>query len=327
MGTRPTTRLRRAVMAGGELPVALVGVHNALVSRLAERAGFDGGWASSLEVSAVHGLPDRNLLGFAEMLAASRSIAAASDLPLVVDADNGYGTVETWIRAVRDFSGSGIAGVCVEDSAFPKRNSFLGGGPRDLEDVESFAEKIAEARRATLDPDFLVIARTEALIAQEGMDAALARAVRYADAGADLVLLHTRQKDGGEALEVARRWTHPAPLVSIPTAYPHISLRALGRLGYRMAIYANQLLRATVSTLDQTLAALRSGEGLTQLERRIAPMAELLDLSEDFRRTGPPGQPADQPAQAADRPVQAADRPVQAADRPVEAAGRTGQPV
>lgn len=280
---RPATRLRDAVTGGGDLPVALVGVHNALVSRLAERAGFDGGWLSSLEVSAVHGLPDRNLLGFAEMLSAARSIAAASDLPLVVDADNGYGTIETTVRAVREFSASGIAGVCIEDSAFPKRNSFLGSGARDLEPVDEFAEKIARAKQAVQDPDFQVIARTEALIAGEGMDAGLARGVRYAESGADLVLLHTRVKDGSEAIEVARRWTHPTPLVSIPTAYPHISARALGRLGYRLMIYANQLLRASVWSIEQALATLRSGDGMTQLERRIVPMGELLELSEDFR--------------------------------------------
>lgn len=277
------TRLRHAVMTGSELPVALVGVHNPLVSRLAERAGFDGGWLSSLEMSAVHGLPDRNLLGFAEMLAAARSIAAASDLPLVVDADNGYGTNETAVRAVRELSGSGIAGACIEDSAFPKRNSFLGAGARDLEEPEEFAEKIADVAGARVDPDFLLIARTEALIAQEGMDSAIARATRYAEAGADMVLLHTRLKDASEAIEVARQWTSPTPLVTVPTAFPHLSLRALGRLGYSMAIYANQLLRATVWGVEQALASIRSGEGAEQLERRIIPMGTLLEISEDFR--------------------------------------------
>jgi len=270
-------------MAGGPLPVALVGVHNALVSRLAERAGFDGGWVSSLEISAVHGLPDRNLLGFAEMLAVARSMAAGSDLPLVVDADNGYGTLETTVRAVRELSGSGIAGMCIEDNTFPKRNSFLAGGARDLEDPAEFAEKIGYAKKVQLDPDFLVIARTEALIAGEGMDAALDRGTCYADAGADLVLLHSRIQDGSEAVAAARRWTHPTPLIIIPTAFPHLSLRTLGRLGFRMAIYANQLLRATVWSVEQALAAIRSGEGVDQLERRIVPMAELLELSEDFR--------------------------------------------
>ncbi|HEY7147276.1 MAG TPA: isocitrate lyase/phosphoenolpyruvate mutase family protein [Streptosporangiaceae bacterium] len=286
MTMRATTRLREAVQDRTDMPVTLVGVHNALVSRLAERAGFDGGWVSSLEISAVHGLPDRNLLGFAEMCGAARSIALASDLPLVVDADNGYGTLETTVRAVRELSGSGIAGVCIEDNAFPKRNSFLSGGTRDLEEPGEFAAKIRHAKRAQLDPDFLIIARTEALIAGEGMDAALARAASYADAGADLILVHSRAADGAEAVEVARRWAHEVPLVSIPTAFPQLSLRTLGRLGYRMAIYANQLLRATVWGIDQALAQLRSGDGLAHLDRRIVPMNELLELSEDFRAVG-----------------------------------------
>lgn len=287
MESRASTRLRRAVLDGGALPAVLVGVHNALVSRLAERAGFDGGWLSSLEISAVHGLPDRNLLGFAEMRGVARSIAAASDLPLVVDADNGYGTLETTARAVRELSGSGIAGVCVEDNCFPKRNSFLPGGARDLEEPAEFAEKIAYAKKVQVDPDFLVIARTEALIAGEGMAAALERGTCYADAGADLVLLHSRVSDGSEAVDAARRWNHPTPLIIIPTAFPHLSLRMLGRLGYRMAIYANQLLRASVWSIEQALAAIRSGEGVDQLERRIVPMSALLELSEDFRQVVP----------------------------------------
>jgi|HubBroStandDraft_1064217.scaffolds.fasta_scaffold69080_3 phosphoenolpyruvate phosphomutase len=277
------TRLREAVQSGSELPVTLVGVHNALVGRLAERAGFDGGWVSSLEISAVHGLPDRNLLGFAEMCNAARSIALACDLPLVVDADNGYGTLETLTRAIREFSGSGIAGVCVEDNCFPKRNSFLVGGSRNLEEPEEFARKISHAKQAQRDPDFMIIARTEALIAGDGMEAALARAACYADAGADLILMHSRVADGSEAIETARLWDHRVPLVTVPTAFPQLSLRTLGRLGYRMAIYANQLLRATVWGIDQTLAQLRSGEGLAHLDRRIVPMNELLELSEDFR--------------------------------------------
>jgi phosphoenolpyruvate phosphomutase len=276
-------RLRYAVSAAGDLPVVLVGVHNALVGRLAARAGFDGGWVSSLEVSAVHGLPDRNLLGLAEMLAAARSIAMATELPLVVDVDNGYGSAEATARAVREFGRSGIAGICIEDNAFPKRNSFLGDGARALEEPQAFAEKIALAKRAQVDPDFLVIARTEALIAKEGMESGLRRAALYAEAGADLVLLHSSVRDGREAMEVARRWALPVPLVSIPTAFPHLSLRTLGRLGFRMAIYANHLLRASIWSIEQALASMRSGEGLAQLERRIVPMNELLELSEDFR--------------------------------------------
>jgi phosphoenolpyruvate phosphomutase len=283
--TRASTRLRTAIADGGDLPVALVGVHNALVSRLAHRAGFDAGWVSSLEVSAVHGLPDRNLLGLAEMLDAARSMAVSSELPLVVDADNGYGTVEATVRAIREMSASGIAGVCLEDNAFPKRNSFLPGGLRELEEPEEFASKIAHAKAAQVDPDFIVIARSEALIAGAGIDDALARGVRYADAGADLVLLHSRMADGREAVDVASRWDHPTPLVSIPTAFPHMSLRMLGRLGYRLVIYANQLLRASVWSMEQALASLRSGEGVGQLERRIVPMDDLLDLSEQFRST------------------------------------------
>jgi phosphoenolpyruvate phosphomutase len=283
MTMRATTRLRQAVQAKSDMPVTLVGVHNALVSRLADRAGFDGGWVSSLEMSAVHGLPDRNLLGFAEMCGAARSIAQACDLPLVVDADNGYGTLETTVRAVREFSSSGIAGMCMEDNCFPKRNSFLAGGSRDLETPDEFATKIRHAKRSQRDPDFMVIARTEALIAGEGMDAALARGEQYADAGADMILLHTRVTDGSEAIEVARRWKVETPLVTIPTAFPQISTLTLGKMGYRLAIYANQLLRASVWSIDQTLALLRSGEGLAHLDTRIVPMAELLELSEDFR--------------------------------------------
>lgn len=265
------------------MPVAVVGVHNSLVCRLAAQSGFEAGWVSSLEMSAVHGLPDRNLLGLAEMVSAARSMALASDLPLIVDADNGYGTLETTARAIREFCRSEVAAACIEDSSFPKRNSFLGSGARDLEPVDEFARKITTAKEAQTDPDFLVIARTESLIAGEGLPAALERASRYADAGADLVLIHSRRSDGREAIDVARAWDRDTPLLTIPTAFPHLSLEALGRLGYRVAIYANQLLRASMWGVSEALAALRSGTGGPHLETRIASMTELLGITEDFR--------------------------------------------
>lgn len=264
-----------------EPPAALIGVHNALVSRLACKAGFDGGWVSSLEISAVLGLPDRNIVGVSEMVSVARSMTVNADLPLLVDIDNGYGCNQGAARAVRELGCIGVAGVCIEDNAFPKRNSFLDEGQRALEEGCDFARRIERAAAARVDPDFLLVARTEALIAGLGMDAAIERARCYADAGADVVLVHSRRPDGAEAIELAGRWTESTPLMCVPTAFPHLSLQVLGSLGYRLVVYANHLLRASVWNMESILASIRRGE-IQDLDDRIVSMGHMLELTEEI---------------------------------------------
>lgn len=257
----------------------MVGVHHAAAARLAMAAGFDACWVSSLEVSTAMGLADQNLIGSAEMGAVAYRIGLAADLPVIVDADNGYGSAPAMRRAARELAALDIAGMCVEDSRFPKRNSFDPDHDGELVDPAEFAARLGETRQMLGDSPFILMARTEALIAGHSVDQAIERAIGYAEVGADLIVVHSKDPSGEQAVQVAKSWPLETPLVSIPTAFPQLPPEELGMLGYRVVIYANQLLRASVAGMRRTLELLRVGRAAA-LEGEIAPMADLLRLSQ-----------------------------------------------
>lgn len=272
-------RLAAAIELHDDRPVLMVGVHNALAAQLAERAGFVAGWISSFEVSAALGIPDRNLIGCAEMAEAARRVTMATDLPVLVDADNGYGSAIAMQRAAHELALSNVAGMCVEDSLFPKRNSFDPARDDALADAAEFADRIAATKQCVSDTPFLLVGRTEALIAGQNVESALERAARYADAGADLVVVHSKDPSGKQAVEVAAGWRRPTPLVTIPTAFPHMSPRELALLGYRVVIYANHLLRASATGMCAALVELSAGNPAA-LDANILSMQEIFRLTE-----------------------------------------------
>src|SRR5262244_782365 len=145
-------------------PIVLAGAHDGLSARLVEEAGFDGVWASGFEISASHAVPDASILTMSEMLDASRRMTDAIAIPVVADADTGFGNAINAIRTVQAFERAGIAGLCIEDNVFPKRCSFYPGVKRLLTDIDEQALKIGAAVGARATPEFVVIARTEALI-------------------------------------------------------------------------------------------------------------------------------------------------------------------
>src|SRR5215470_18576905 len=210
-------RLRQSLP---EHPVLLAaGAHDALSAKLAEEAGFDAIWASGFGISAVQAVPDANILTLTETLDAVRRIVDAVGIPVVADCDNGYGNAINVMRTASEFERAGAGGICIEDNEFPKRCSFYAGVKRDLVPAEEHARKIEAATAARQDPGFHVIARTEALIAGLGMDEALHRARAYADAGADAVLVHSKEHDFGELRRFAERWrvvgSPDVPLVAV----------------------------------------------------------------------------------------------------------------
>ncbi|MGW4687679.1 isocitrate lyase/phosphoenolpyruvate mutase family protein [Streptomyces sp. NPDC004244] len=260
----------------------IVGSRDALTALLVEEAGFDGLWASSFEISASRALPDLGLLTMSELLEASSHVNAATSLPLLADCDTGFGGNINVVRAVDMFEAAGIAGICLEDKVFPKRNSFLGGG-QNLEDPAEFAGRIQAAVRARSGSDFTVVARVEALIAGAGLDEALRRAHLYADAGADAVLIHSKKEEPGEILDFLRAWQGRRPVVVVPTTYPHWDLAEAEEAGVSMVIYANHALRASVSAMRGVLSEIRVAGGTGGVEDTIAPMKELFGLTQVSR--------------------------------------------
>ena len=273
----PMATLRELLARDG--PITLIGAHSAVSARLGARAGFDGIWASGFEISAARGVPDANFLTMTEALAAARELADAVSIPVVADCDNGFGNAINVIRTVREYESAGVAAICIEDNVFPKRCSFYGGVRRELVPKEEHAGKIRACKAAQRTAEFVVIARTEALIAGWGQNEALARAHLYADAGADMVLVHSKSKAFDELRELASHWGRAVPLVVVPTIFSHTSVDECHAAGFKMVIFANQGLRASVAAMAETFAAIRAAGRASVVEDRIATLPQIYDLS------------------------------------------------
>jgi phosphoenolpyruvate phosphomutase len=258
--------------------VLAAGAHDALSAKLAEEAGFDAIWASGFGISAVQAVPDANILTLTETLEAVRRIVDAVDVPVIADCDNGYGNAINVMRTAAEFERAGAAGICIEDNEFPKRCSFYAGVKRELVPAEEHARKVEAATAARQDPGFLVIARTEALIVGLGMDDALRRARAYADAGADAILVHSKARDFNELRAFASRWDRAAPLVAVPTTYGDVTTGELGAAGFRMAIFANQALRASIVAMRDVLRELRTAGRTASVDGRIASLEDVYAL-------------------------------------------------
>ncbi len=272
-----TTQLQTLLKRSG--PALVLGAHDALSAKLGEEAGFDAVWASGFCISAVNALPDANILTMSETLDAVRHMSDAVDIPVLADCDNGFGNAINVMRTVAEYERAGAAGICIEDNIFPKRCSFYAGVQRELVSIEEHARKIQAAKAARRDPDFVVIARTEAFIAGWGKQEALSRAHAYADAGADAILIHSKAATFEEELkEFAASWDDPCPLVSVPTTYADVTAQDLSAAGFQLVIFANQTLRAAVTAMRQVLTTLRREERPAAVDEQIVTLPEIYDL-------------------------------------------------
>lgn len=281
---RKTTRLRRVLNSSGT--ALFCGTADGLSAGLAEEAGFAGLWASGFCISATKKIPDVGLLTMTEHLAASREIDRASSLPVIADVDDGFGDVVNVTRTVREYEAEGIAGICLEDQTHPKRCSFYRGVRRGLLSTDDFCAKVAAAVEARRDPDFVVIARTEALIAGQSLEEALARGRAYARAGADAVLIHSKDESPFSILSFGDAWNLEVPLIAVPTTYPRVSISDLTERGFKIAIFANQGLRARVRAEGEVLRRVVRERSAARVEEEIASLSEifrLVDLEEVLR--------------------------------------------
>ena len=257
--------------------IRLIGAHNALGARMAERAGFDGVWSSSFEISASYAVPDASIITQSEHLAAAQTMCRAVGVPVVADCDTGYGDGFQFAHAVRRFEAAGVAGVCIEDKQFPKLNSFA-PGKQELVSIDEFVAKLRAGKQAQRNPDFVIIARVEALIAGYSPDEALARARAYADAGADAVLIHSKSPTMDELAGVARAWDRAVPLVSVPTSYYRATVEQLAALGVKMVIYANHGLRCALQAMEQAYAEILRSGSTALIEERLWSMKAIFEL-------------------------------------------------
>ena len=256
----------------------VAGAHNGLTARLAQQAGFDAVWASGLEISAAHGLPDVSLLGLAEYLAGATTMQQAVDLPVVADCDTGFGGTLNAVFTMLRYESAGVAAVCIEDKVFPKRNSFVNSG-HELLDADEFGQKVTAAKAAQIHPETVLIARTEAFVCGFGVDEALRRCHTYVDAGADAVLVHSKSVESAEVISFMRRWDHRAPVVLVPTTYSSFSVAEAEEAGVAMVIYANQGMRATIKAVQDTWATVLADGTCASVEPKIATVKEIFELA------------------------------------------------
>jgi len=271
----PGHRLRDTWKAS---PIAVPGVFNALVGRMAERLGFQAVYLSGAALSASLALPDVGLLTLTEFVEAARSIASATRLPLLCDADTGFGEALNVERTVRLFEQAGVAGIHLEDQQLPKRCGHLSG--KQLVQAEVMAAKVRAAVLSRRDADFVVVARTDAR-GVAGFDEAVRRARLYVAAGADAIFpeaLESRDEFASFAQALA-----PVPLLANMTEFgrsPSLDFAELAELGYRLVLYPVTTLRAALRAAQTALAdILGKGHQREQLGRMMtrAELYELLD--------------------------------------------------
>lgn len=262
----------------GARPLIVAGAHDGLSARIAERAGFNGLWAGGFGICASKCLPDVGVISMSEHLLASAAMHEATTVPVIADVDDGFGDAVNVVRTVRAYEAAGIAAVCIEDNQHPKRNSLYAGFDRQLVDADLFARKIAAAVASRRDPAFVVIARTEALVAGLGMDEARRRAHAYARAGADMVLVHSRASTADEVLEFGRRWEIDVPLAAVPSTYPAVTAEELFAAGYRLIVFANQGLRAAARAMDRAYRVMVDAGTLAAVEDTVSPLREIFAL-------------------------------------------------
>lgn len=257
----------------------IMAAHSPLSAILAEEAGFDGLWASGFELSALHGLADMSLISMTQHLDTLRAIAGRTTLPIIADIDTGYGNAINIIHAIGEYERAGAGAVVIEDKTFPKVTSLAADGRQELLRIEEFQGKIDAAVTTRQDPDFLVIARTEALIAGLGEAEALQRAHAYVDAGADMILIHSKKRDPSEIESFSRAWTGPVPLVIVPNAYPDLDAERVKALGnVRMMIYGNYGIRAAATAMQETFRRIIADGGVQNVHKDILPVEEIFRL-------------------------------------------------
>jgi len=271
----------RQALSSGKLFTAMA-AHNPLAAKLAEQAGFDGIWGSGFELSASYALPDANVLSSGTHLEMMRAIAATVSIPLIADIDTGFGNAVNVSYEVPRYEAAGASAVVMEDKTFPKDTSLRADGRQELVRVEEFQGKVAAAVAARRDPDFVIVARTEALIAGLGQAEAQRRALAYVEAGADAILIHSKQKTPDEILAFVAAWPSPVPLVLVPTAYPQLDeaqIAALGKVG--IVIYGNHAIRAAVGALRAVFAQIRREGGIREVDRALPAVKEIIELQGD----------------------------------------------
>jgi phosphoenolpyruvate phosphomutase len=291
LGTTPDIRRRTLKRLLAAKPISrFIEAHNPISALIAEHAlvekngkvrQFDGFWSSSLTDSTARGKPDIEALEINSRLSNINDIFDVTTKPLIMDADTG-GKPEHFELNVRSMERLGISATIIEDKTGLKKNSLLGNDViQSQDDIESFSDKIRAGRAARVSDDFMVIARVESLVLEKGMNDAIKRALAYASAGADGIMIHSRQKKSDEVFEFARlfRIEFPTlPLVCVPTSYNTVTEDILAEHGFNVVIYANHLLRAAYPAMQRVAHDILKNGRSAEVDAQLMNINEILEL-------------------------------------------------
>jgi phosphoenolpyruvate phosphomutase / 2-hydroxyethylphosphonate cytidylyltransferase len=258
--------LRRLI--GSKPIVKILEAHNGLTGLIAEKTQikkegrtieFDGIWESSLTDSTAKGKPDTELVDFTSRFQSIEEILEVTTKPMLVDGDTG-GKIEHFKFRVKTLERLGVSAIIIEDKIGDKRNSLFGTTvPQEQDSIDHFSQKISEGKKSQVTEDFMIIARVESLILQKGMDDALLRSKAYIKAGADGIMIHSKNKDGKEIIEFCnhfKKFANRVPLIVVPSTYAHMTENELQDLGVNVVIYANHLLRSAYPAMVNTAKSL-----------------------------------------------------------------------
>ena len=291
IGTTPDIRrasLRR--MLAAKPYVRFLDLHNALSGLVIEKIGvdtpegrreFDGMWASSLTDSTSKGKPDIEAVDTTARMNTLNEVLEVTTKPVIYDGDTG-GKSEHFVFTVRTLERLGVSAVIIEDKTGLKKNSLFGTDVAQTQDsIAEFSEKIRAGKAAQQTDDFMIIARVESLILGDSVDHAMERAEAFIAAGADGVMIHSRQKTPDEIFEFCDRYAkleNRKPLVVVPSSYNSVTEQELSDRGANVIIYANQLLRSAYPAMQETAKSILTHQRSAECDANMMPIKEILEL-------------------------------------------------
>ncbi|WP_442855181.1 isocitrate lyase/phosphoenolpyruvate mutase family protein [Bradyrhizobium sp. CCGE-LA001] len=250
--------------------------HDGLSAAIAKGARFKGLWASGLSIACSLGYRDANEASWSQLVAVVERIVDSSELPVLVDGDSGFGNFNNARLVARKLCQRGAAGVAIQDSCFPKMNSFV-GDRHPLADTDEFSGRLRAVKDRVADA-FVLVARTEAFIAGHGTDEALSRAHAYAEAGADAIIIHSRRSTADEILSFTRAWQNRLPVVIIPTKYYRTPISVFHEARVSAVIWANQSMRAATASMREVCHRIMAEQSTAGIEPGIATLEEVFEL-------------------------------------------------
>ncbi|MCT7630173.1 phosphoenolpyruvate mutase [Aliarcobacter butzleri] len=288
LGTTPDIRRKRLRrLIDSKEVVRIMETHNALSGLIVENIKanngieYDGMWSSSLTDSTSKGKPDIEAVDVTARINTVNEIFEVTTKPMIYDADTG-GIAEHFVFTVRTLERTGVSAVIIEDKTGLKKNSLFGTEVEQTQDsIENFCAKIKVGKKAQITDDFMIIARIESLILDKGMDDAIARAKAYIEAGADGIMIHSRQKSPNEILEfckILREYNENIPIVVVPTSFNQITAKELSKAGVNIVIYANHMLRAAYPGMKNVAKSILENDRSLEAEEQLLSIKEILDL-------------------------------------------------